>query len=165
MYHGKRSDARHIKAARRRQAALELRATGMSYRQISEKLGVSRTQIMDDLRESLAELHREQTLSTEQWRALELERLDKLQNALWDKAVAGHIEAAKQVERLMARRWQLLGLDARSQLAAVVARIAAKAHVLGVVPLDLLNTLEQELDAARVPQLEPPTVDGEIVVS
>lgn len=51
-------------------------------------------------------------------RELEAARLDSLQQAIWDRAIAGDLPAVNGVLRIMERRARLLGLDApaRSQV-------------------------------------------------
>jgi hypothetical protein len=49
--------------------------------------------------------------ATDDLRSLEKGRLDSLQLASWDKAMAGDIEAAGAVMRIVMARCRLLGLD------------------------------------------------------
>ncbi|GAA3710010.1 hypothetical protein GCM10022399_28560 [Terrabacter ginsenosidimutans] len=42
-------------------------------------------------------------------------RLDALQQALWDKAMASDVEAAREVRGVIMARCRLLGLDDRSK--------------------------------------------------
>jgi hypothetical protein len=50
-------------------------------------------------------------------RGLELERLDRMQEGLWDKAIRGNLRAVDRVLKIMKRQSQLLGLDAPRQVA------------------------------------------------
>jgi hypothetical protein len=65
-------------AAERRVRAFELRKSGVSYRRIGDALGVSEAQAHRDVHGVLAELAAQEQASAEEYRALELERLDGL---------------------------------------------------------------------------------------
>jgi hypothetical protein len=53
-----------------------------------------------------------QEAGTEEARQTELDRLDRLQLAIWSKAMAGDINACNSVLRIFDRRARYLGLDA-----------------------------------------------------
>lgn len=78
-------------------------------------------------------------------RRLEGARLDRLQAAVWPKALSGDPAAVRAVVRLMERRARLLGLDApvqvefvdekvEQQLAEFRLALAADADVLQLIP-------------------------------
>ena len=52
--------------------------------------------------------HRKEAVEDHQ--QLELARLDALQVALWDRALAGDVDAAREVRAIIAARCRLLGL-------------------------------------------------------
>ena len=99
-----------VKTMDRQTKAVECRRAGWGYQQIADKLGYAhpsgaRKAVLSALRRALEE-------PAEAVRALELSRLDRLQMAIWDAAVAGDVKRIKMVLDIMARRAQLLGLDA-----------------------------------------------------
>lgn len=71
--------------------------------------------------------------AVDRYRALELERLDALQVALWGKAMAGDVKAALGVVRIIGQRCRLLGFDTRQGTSpgagTVVAREGRKRRV------------------------------------
>ncbi len=103
----------NVAAAERRLTTLELRKAGLSLRQIAQRTGVSVSMAKKDLDRALADLLAEQNTKAEDWRALELERLEKMHVALWPKVVneAPNMAAVDRVLRIAERRSKLLGLD------------------------------------------------------
>ncbi len=98
-------------AAERRQQALELRKGGASYRAIAARLGVNEKTAWQDVQKALRALAALEQASAEEYRALELARLDNLQAAHWRMAMQGNIKSTQIVLRIMERRARLLGLD------------------------------------------------------
>lgn len=60
--------------------------------------------------------------AVEDHQRLELARLDALQAALWDKAMAGDVDAAREVRAVIMARCRLLGLDQREKGSAWAPR-------------------------------------------
>lgn len=89
--------------------ALRLRSQGLSYREIAGRLGVDTSTAYRRTQRALAAVPVE---DVETHRALELDRLDALQRAVWDKALDGNLNALDRVLAIMTRRSKLLGLDA-----------------------------------------------------
>lgn len=89
--------------------ALRLRMAGASYQAIADQLGMKVRQTAFDAVQR--ELNRLTTEVSEKARRIELERLDRLQLALWPAATGGDVEAARAVLQIMDRRARLLGLD------------------------------------------------------
>jgi len=89
--------------------ALRLRSEGLSYREIAERLGVDTSTAYRRVQRALSAVPAE---DVETHRALELDRLDALQRAVWDKAIDGNLNALDRVLAIMSRRSKLLGLDA-----------------------------------------------------
>lgn len=108
-----------IRIVERRIQALQLRKTGMSYRDIGRSLGdVSHETIRGDVKASLEELAAEQRLASDELRQLELERLDEMQSKitviLYDKTTSPDMRL-KAIDRGIAlsnTRAKLLGLYA-----------------------------------------------------
>jgi hypothetical protein len=96
-------------AAVRRARAVELRTTGLTYDQIAIELGyANRGTVYRVVSEAL----KAQTLeAVEELRSLEVERLNSLQVAMWQKAMDGDVPSAMAILRVIMARCRLLGLD------------------------------------------------------
>jgi hypothetical protein len=96
-------------AAARHARAIQLATEGHSYQAIADKLGYAhRGTVYNIVHDALA---RDRKEAVENHQQLELARLDALQAALWDKAMAGDVEAAREVRAVIMARCRLLGLD------------------------------------------------------
>lgn len=116
------NQAAKLNADERRLRTIELRKAGLSLRQIAGQTGVSVVTAKKDLDRALADLLAEQNARTEELRALELERLDKMFMSLWMKAYddrgrAIDYGAIDRLLRIAERRAKLLGLDAPAKIA------------------------------------------------
>ncbi|WP_344066932.1 hypothetical protein [Terrabacter lapilli] len=98
-------------AAARQARAVQLATEGLTYQQIANELGyANRGTVHHIVHDALA---RDRKEAVEDHQQLELARLDALQAALWDKAMAGDVEAAREVRAVIMARCRLLGLDER----------------------------------------------------
>ena len=88
--------------------ALRLRSQGMGYREIALAQGVDTSTAHRRVSRALGEIP--QTIADE-YRALELSRLDALQVAIWETALEGDYKAIRAVLDIMTKRSKLLGLD------------------------------------------------------
>ena len=100
-----------IAAAARRREAVALRMTGQTYAEIAAAFGVSRQQAHRLVTAEIAHMAAEAQEVTDGLRALELDRLDAAQVAIWDMAMRGDFGAIDRFLKLSARRCALLGLD------------------------------------------------------
>jgi hypothetical protein len=133
MPHSKNSKTR-IEAAERHTQALNLRKAGQIYAAIGLALGVSEQRAHTIVTEELQRLNRDRGEAGSEVLRLELERLDDLLAAVWDKARAGEAGAIDRALKVMGRRAALLGLDAPQKLAhtdptgkkAVAIRLSAQ---------------------------------------
>ena len=93
----------------RKAESVRLRLQGHEYDEVAELVGYSnrgtawRT-VTKALRERVDS-------AVDEYRQLELARLDALQASLWDKAMSGDIASANTVLKVMGQRARLLGLD------------------------------------------------------
>lgn len=94
--------------AERRNRAVALRRGGMTIREISTELEVAPSTAWADIKVALAEIPAE---DAEQLRQQEVDRLDALQRAIWDAALAGNLHALDRMLKAIDRRCRLLGLD------------------------------------------------------
>ena len=111
------SKAQQAETANRRDQACKLRMAGASYDDIARQLryasrGAAYTDITRALERNVVQLGQ----TAEVLRQQELERLDRLQLALWQQAMAGDTRSAETVLRIMDRRARVLGLDAPARV-------------------------------------------------
>jgi hypothetical protein len=130
----------------RRRAAVRLRIEGKSWQEIADLLGYdSKGGACKDVSRALQAAITDLALPLEEYRQLELDRLDAMQEALWPKVLDGDTKAIDTALRLMDRRAKLLGLDAPTRTE-------------GVLTLDVIEAgiaaLTAQVDAART-QAEP----------
>lgn len=109
--------ADRLRGAALRRQCVALRATGLSYEAIGERVGCSRqnawkhvTAAFDDIRTKTAE-------NAVILRDLELERLDRMLEGVWEAATTGDVSAVDRALRISERRAKLLGLDAPAKFA------------------------------------------------
>jgi orotate phosphoribosyltransferase-like protein len=92
--------------------AYELRASGTSWWDIAEELGISEGQAANLVAHKIAAAAR---LVDEGYKrtllAMEIERLDRLQQTLWDRALGGELRAVDQILRIITTRAKILGLE------------------------------------------------------
>ncbi len=100
-------------AAARHSRAVQLATEGRTYQEIADELGyANRGTVHHIVHDALA---RDRKDAVEDHQRIELARLDALQAALWDKAMAGDVEAAREVRAVIMARCRLLGLDHRAK--------------------------------------------------
>ncbi|MCG5495245.1 sigma factor-like helix-turn-helix DNA-binding protein [Ectothiorhodospira variabilis] len=126
--------ARRLDAAFLKRETLRLRREGATHGEIADTLEISRSRVHKIVTDALERLARDATEETRQLRALEAERLDALQHALWDAGIDGDLQAVDRLLRIMERRAKLLGLDAPSKHAATTPDGEAVANAVIVVP-------------------------------
>ncbi|WP_323099395.1 hypothetical protein [Intrasporangium sp. YIM S08009] len=96
-------------ATARQARAVQLATEGRTYQEIADELGyANRGTVHHIVHDALA---RDRKVAVEDHQQLELARLDALQAALWDKAMAGDVGAAREVRAVILARCRLLGLD------------------------------------------------------
>jgi hypothetical protein len=95
----------------RRRVALELRKEGYPYRAIALVLvpPCSTSNAHKMVQTAIERIPHE---AAKALKTLELSRLDALQRAFWDKAIAGDTSAGGLIVRIMGRRAKYEGLDA-----------------------------------------------------
>ena len=118
-----RAAAKTIALTERQQTALSLRKSGATYRAIASHISLlpgnekySEGLAHADVTACLKALVSQTSLDTEEYRSLELERLDTAQLAIAKKVQAGDLQAIDRWLRISERRSALLGLDAPVRL-------------------------------------------------
>lgn len=112
-----KTSADRFTATERRAQAVELRMEGKTFDRIGAELGVSRQRAYQLVHGALGKLQRETQDRVEEALALELERLDALQLAIYERATGGDLRAIDRMLRIMERRAKLLGLDTPQKVA------------------------------------------------
>lgn len=104
-----KSSPRRILAKERQRQALELRKAGVTLERIAETVGFkSKQAVHDSIRRALADIPR---LPAQELRELDLQRLDQLGFAVWQRAIGGDTDAIHAALRILAQRAKLLGLE------------------------------------------------------
>jgi len=98
--------------AERRVRALELRKSGLTFREISRQLGADLHTVHGDVQAELAALRERTVEQAQDLREMELARLDSFNLGLWKQIKAGSAPAVSAAVRVSERRAKLLGLDA-----------------------------------------------------
>lgn len=98
--------------------ALELRRAKATYTDIAQALGYASPS--GAYRAVQSALKRTAQGAAEEYRAEELDMLDRLHRAHWTRALAGDVAAAKLVLSVSERRSKLMGLDAAIAIKATV---------------------------------------------
>lgn len=93
----------------RRTRVVELASAGLDYDEIAAELGYANRSGAGKAHQRALATHQAETVQVH--RSLELESLDALQLAVWDKATSGDIRSVLTVLRIIHRRIRLLGLD------------------------------------------------------
>lgn len=101
---------------------LELRRAGVHPTEIARQLGISKATVYARLKSGLTRTLRE---PASELRDLEADRLDRLQSALWAKAIRGDLKAFDRVLRVSQDRRELLGLDHKHGIAERSLQIEA----------------------------------------
>lgn len=140
-------------ALERRVKALELRKRGKSYRAIAAVLEISEAQSHRDVHAALAALTELEQASAEEYRQMELERLDVALLALLPKLNAGNVDAVNAWVRISESRRKLLGLDAPAALNVSGALTSPAYLALRTVVLQALPTEQRLLVAAALDQV------------
>lgn len=140
MSESKTSEQR-IAAVERHRQALELRKAGLSYRAIADQLGYS--SVSGCYKAIRAALHAVIAEPAAEVLALELQRLDDMLAGLWVEARRGNVLKVDRVLRIMARRADLLGLDAPKTVKVVQDEAQRLADQYGLDAKEILALAEE----------------------
>jgi hypothetical protein len=145
--------------------ALELRLAGLNFDEIGGRMGFSRQRAHALVSEELARVNAERNERAAELIRVEAERLDRLQAAVWPRALAGELRAVDRVLSIMARRARLLALDAQPEYltreqARELMGLVVKAVTSCVTDPETLGKIHAKLDAlAPGAAAEPPSGD------
>ena len=93
-------------ARARKQRAIELRMTGMTYQAIADEMGYQNS-VYTIIKQAQMQAT---AAAVEDHRQLELDRLDAMQEALWPEAMRGRVSAVRAVLRITRHGGRLLEL-------------------------------------------------------
>jgi len=105
-------------AAVRQLKALDLRKAGLTYQAIGDRLGISRQAAHKLVKAAVDAVKADSAESASDLIAIESQRLDHMQVALWSSAMKGDPKSIDRILRIMERRARLLGLDAQVEQVA-----------------------------------------------
>lgn len=97
---------------------LDLRRAGFTFQRIAEEVGYATPSGAQRALERI--MSRNIPMAPEEFRWQELDRLDRMQVALWPRAMKGDDRAIGTIIRLMERRAKLVGIDAPTKIQAEV---------------------------------------------
>lgn len=147
---GKNVD-RVIALDKRRRQAVALRQQGASIADIARTLDVAESTIKNDLSAALNSVR--DSFDTRELFLLEMQRLDRLQMAVYNDALKGDDKKIATVIKLMERRARLAGLDAEPD-----RDTSTQVHI-SVNPQLFPPAVQQRLAAQQ--QRQPETIAGE----
>lgn len=129
---------------------LQLRKAGKTYRAIAEEMNLSGPGQANKIFQRAISRYTGQV--GPELIKLEEMRLDELQEAIWDMAMAGDLKAVETVLRVMERRAKLRGLDHTDKMAAQQLKIEAdKVRVMAIAlgrALDSLSLSDTDKEKA-----------------
>lgn len=102
--------ARTTKAAMRERQALELRMQGLSFDAIARRVGYANKGSAKKAYDRAINGSAVTTMTDDEWRDLELHRLERAHAAVWPAASRGDLSAVRELRHLHRDRVQLKGL-------------------------------------------------------
>lgn len=143
----------HIVSAQQRQKidrqvkVAQLRLSGVTdQRRIADALNVSQSTISRDFAELDARFRTVAAQDIATAKGIDLERIDALIVGIWAKAKAGNLEVIDRVDKLLARRAKLLGLDAPKKVEDVTDyRKAAERVAAELGKPELVGEIERDM--------------------
>jgi hypothetical protein len=129
---------------------LDLRRAGFTFQRIAEEVGYNQASGAQRAYNRIMARHIPQ--APEEHRQQELDRLDRMQVALWPRAMKGDDKAINTIIRLMERRARLVGIDAPQRIQAEVVNYDGNRDIDGDIErivnlirgVDLSQPLEVE---------------------
>lgn len=143
---GSESPARQTELEVRRDKVWAYKVAGFAYRDIAKMLDVSLGTIQADMSAMMKVIHDSQRESIDQYRALELERLDTSQKGIWAKVLKGDTKAIDSYIKISKRRAALLGLDAPTKIEIPLLNDIEKLlELLNINPTQFFQSILSEL--------------------
>jgi hypothetical protein len=112
------SKAQQAATAERRKRAIALKLAGLDYQAIADQLGYAdRAAAWVDIDRALKKNLAEEAEQVELLRHVAVQQLNRLQAAVWPKAIKGDTRAAETALRVITQRCKLEGVEAPTQIA------------------------------------------------
>jgi transposase-like protein len=108
---------RSIKHAEKVQTAMELRRSGATIVAIGKSMGITRKSVWRLLQKGIAQIVEEVKQDALAHKAQELDRLDRIILANWQKALEANPRSAEVVLRAIDARCRILGINAPQKIA------------------------------------------------
>lgn len=137
------------------EAVLELRIQGTGIPEIAKTLRVTESEVRTSLGNAVINLHKQTIRKAEEYRALQDERLNRLLQGVWPRAVMGRGFAIDRALRIIDMQNKLYGLYAPRRIAALYADLSGAA---------LDSALEQALEQLSA-RRDGKVIDGEFTES
>jgi hypothetical protein len=135
---------------------LELRRAGFTFQRIAEEVGYATPSGAQRALERI--MTRNVPQAPEEFRWQELDRLDRMQVALWPRAMKGDDRAIGTIVRLMERRARLVGIDAPQRIQAEVVNYDGNRDIDG--DIERIVNILRGVDSSEPLEVESGT--GEI---
>lgn len=113
---------------------------GMTPAQAARVLGVSVAEVRRWYRVVRRVWLARRMAAMDEYAAEEVAKLDRLERAVWDRAVAGDVKAIDRMLRIMEMRMRLMGFD---RVVDVRSYVVEQAKRLGIAPEAVLSMVEQ----------------------
>ena len=135
-----KTSPRRVLASQRQTQAIQLRIAGHTYEHIAAQLGYAGRQ--GAYKAVTFGLNSQLNPAVDEMRSLERLRLDELQQAVWDEARGGNLQAFDRVMKVIQTRIRLEGLESQGSAPATQEEPTK-------IPLAVLDRVIREVDAMR----------------
>lgn len=140
---------------------LELRRAGFTFQRIAEEVGYATPSGAQRALERI--MTRNLPQAPEEFRWQELDRLDRMQVALWPRAMKGDDRAINTIVRLMERRARLVGIDAPQRIQAEVVNYDGTRDIDG--DIERIVNLIRGVDSSQPLEVESGTSESGTVTT
>jgi hypothetical protein len=135
-----------VQNAHMQAAAMRMRIDGYTYEEIGERFGLARDIVFDLISKGIS---RTVLDSVEQFRNIELIRLEALHKIVWKRINQGRVELIVTALRIMERRSKLLGLDAPERHDILLNEVDRLAEETGLDKKKILAQVDDILRDAK----------------
>jgi hypothetical protein len=140
---------------------LELRRAGFTFQRIAEEVGYNQASGAQRALERI--MTRNVPQAPDEFRWQELDRLDRMQVALWPRAMKGDDRAIGTIVRLMERRARLVGIDAPQRIQAEVVNYDGNRDIDG--DIERIVNLIRGVDLSQPLEVESGTSESGTVAT
>jgi hypothetical protein len=141
------SDEQTAAMLEKERIVLDARRRGKSFYWIEKTHGIANADRV--WKRAIARTENIEYLRTESIR-LEEQRLDDLQDGIWDKAISGDVRAVEGALKILERRARMLGLDFQDMISGQLVEIEqAKVRLIATALARALATLELPSEARQ----------------